>query len=266
MPDMQIDDEVLMAYADRELGAAEAKAVEEALARDPELARRLVLFHRTRADARSAFGEALAEPVPPELVANVKAMVAEHQRVSEGRGRPAGKPVPRRPTSRWLGWGTTRPALPLAASLAALAIGVAGYLAGHFTAAPAGPGDIAVAIGNVEAPELAAALSQMPGGEEWRLTPNRGEPLVRMVASFRDAAGTLCREFELHGAEAPATLAVACRPGPVWTIGFAVTMPPAGDGYAPASATEALDAYLQSIGGNETLSQAEEQAALRVLK
>jgi anti-sigma factor RsiW len=264
MPDMQISDEVLMAYADRELDAAEAKAVEKAVAEDPELARRLALFHRTRAEAREAFAEIVAEPVPPELEARVKAMVAEHQRSSQ-EPVAAGKLMAPRSASRWWATRPSRSALPLAASLAALGFGVAGYLVGYFTA-PSRDGALAVAIGNVEAPGLAEALSQMPSGEERQLTSNGTEPLVRMVASFRDAAGTLCREFELRGAEGPATLVVACRPGPVWTIGFAVTAPSVGNGYAPASATEALDAYVQAIGGDEALTQAEEQAALRSIE
>ncbi len=61
-------DERIMAYADGELDAAEARAVEALLARDPEARARLRLYLETAALARAAFADTLTEPVPERLV------------------------------------------------------------------------------------------------------------------------------------------------------------------------------------------------------
>ena len=57
-------------------------------------------------------------------------------------------------------------------------------------------------------------------------------------------------------------IAVACNAAGEWLISFAVSAPGDAGGYAPASSTEALDAYLSAIEAGEPLSAEEEAAAL----
>lgn len=102
-----LDNSTLVAYVDGELDAEQARAVKATLTGDPEARSRVEIFHETAALLRAAFEEPAGEPVSPNLL------------------RAAKKPeVVRR---RW------RVALPLAASLAALAIGLGGgYMTGVY--------------------------------------------------------------------------------------------------------------------------------------
>ncbi len=104
----RFDDSTLVAYVDGEIAAEDARAVEAALAVDPELRSRVQLFRETSQLLRMALGDSECEPVSPRLVQMLKKQ----------------EPALVRPR-RW------SVALPLAASLAALAIGLGGgYMAG----------------------------------------------------------------------------------------------------------------------------------------
>jgi len=240
------DDTQLMAYADGALPPEEAAAVAAALARDPALAERAALMRRTRHLARDALDAQLEAPVPPALRAAVEAMAAAQKRP---------RPAPPRP-AWWQrlreGWASL--ALP-AAVAASVLFGVIGYRIGS------APGDAAplLAIGQRADPALAALLDRLPSGVQAQAA---GTP-VAMIASFRDGAGALCRDFSLEPAQAPRTEAVACRSAPgQWELRFASVAAEAGGGYAPAGAASALDAYLASIGAVQPLDAEAERAAL----
>ena len=71
---MGISDELLMAYADGELTAAQAAEVERAMALDEALAERAALFADSRAAAKRAFAPAPA--VSADLEGRIRAMAA----------------------------------------------------------------------------------------------------------------------------------------------------------------------------------------------
>jgi anti-sigma factor RsiW len=247
------DDRTLMAFADGELDDETAAAIEQAMATDDDLAGRVALFLDTRIQAKDALRPLVDEPVPEALSRSVRRMADEARSRSEtaapaatiataARTRP---PVARRP---WL--------MPLAASLAAIVFGLGGYLIG----AGDGSAPQGFAVAGLGSPALSEALGQVPSGQEAVLANSGGR--LRAVASFRDAGGVLCREFEVDTAADSSVVSVACREDDAWSVRFAVVAPVRDGGYAPASSMEALDAYLASAGAHEPLSPADEAAAL----
>jgi hypothetical protein len=107
--------------------------------------------------------------------------------------------------------------------------------------------------------EIGALLSTLPSGQERRLADG---PLLRTIGTFHTAAeGALCREFELDSAQNAAVI-VSCRSAGIWRVAFSTSSTPTGDGYAPASSLEALDAWLNAIGASAPLSAQDEARAL----
>ncbi|MFD1329522.1 anti-sigma factor family protein [Mycoplana ramosa] len=121
----------LSAYLDGQLSHAEANEIDGILAHD-ERAR--TLFNRLKLGSdlgRKAFEDMLHEPVPLDLVRNIKL-------VSIDGGQDAGRPPPSEPPKQVTAYGT--PArLGAAALVLLLAGGSAGYLLGAQHAAPAAP-------------------------------------------------------------------------------------------------------------------------------
>lgn len=246
------DDRTLMAFADGELDDETAAAVEQAMATDDDLAGRVALFLDTRTQAKDALRPLVEEPVPEALGRSVRQMIDE-AKSRPGTAAPAGvigtagRRVPS-PTRRpWI--------VPLAASLAAVVFGIGGYLIG-MGGRDASQG---FAVAGLSSPALSEALGRVRSGEDAVLAGS-GDRL-RAVASFRDAGGALCREFEVDSADS-SVVSVACRTDGAWSVRFAVVAPVRDGGYAPASSMEALDAYLASAGAHEPLSPADEAAAL----
>jgi anti-sigma factor RsiW len=249
----EFDDRTLMAFADGELDDETAAAVEQAMEIDDDLAGRVALFLDTRLQAKDALRPLVEEPVPEALGRSVQQMIDEAK----------SKPGPAAHTSAIAAAGRTRPSptrrpwiVPLAASLAAVVFGLGGYLIGMGGRdAPQG-----FAVAGLSSPALSEALGRVPSGGNAVLAGS-GDRL-RAVASFRDAGGALCREFEVDTAAGSSVVSVACRADGTWSVRFAVVAPVRNGGYAPASSMEALDAYLASAGAHEPLSPADEAAAL----
>lgn len=252
----KFSDEMLMRFADGELDAEEMAVVEKAMESDDDLVARVAMFIETKAAAQSAFGAMLEEPVPQALKATVEGMVAA-KKADAARGRErqstivamgSRPPVTRTPVRQWT--------LPLAASIvAAMVGGLAGYWAG--TGDGMRPGSLSVA-GVVDA-GLAEALATVPAGQQATLAP---DSRFRAIATFRNAASAVCREFEIDATDRSTLISVACHEGDGWQVSFVVAAPASADGYAPASSTEALDAYLSAIEAGEPLSSEEEGVAL----
>lgn len=244
MTNAPFTDEMLMAYADGEADEATAAAIETAMADDEALAEKVALFADSRRLAKAALP---LSPVPAGLEQTVRRMLAD------AAAAPAvEKVIPfRRPD-------TQRPAaaawrLPLAASIALVAGAIGGWVAGQLST----PSPAAIGITTLEKDAVLAALSTVPSGEERALDGGR----FRAIASFADSDGRLCREFEVDG-QAGALVSVACRTNGRWDVRFAVATATAGDGYAPASSLEALDAFLAASGAGEPMGAEAEAKAL----
>jgi hypothetical protein len=192
------DPQVLMAYADGELGTADAALVEAAMARDPGLAR-IVDGHRAlRAQLAATFECVLAEPVPARLHATLHAPSTQARR------------------PRW----TRREWLAMAASLV---VGVALALAlPQLSVRMRGAAGLAPALVDADwaaRGALARALDDQLSGH--------AVAGVQPGLSFRAQDGRYCRTFQVQARRSLAGL--ACRDGAAWRVS---TLAAASDGGA----------------------------------
>jgi anti-sigma factor RsiW len=223
---MTIDPEMLMAYADGELGPIEAKRVERAMADDPELAAQVDRHRELAASLREAFAPVERAPLPDK----VEAMLRDAAKVTPLAPRSA-----RRERPFWIG--------AMAASL----------VAGLFAAPLVMPrGDLAIEDGQAFARGgIARALDTQLAATQ------PADAATRIGVTFRDRTQRLCRSFEQG-----ATGGIACAEGNRWRIerlygGMAAQ----GTEYRQAgSATMMADA--QAMMAGEPLDAAGEAAAL----
>jgi hypothetical protein len=250
MERQEFGEETLMAYADGELDAETARALEAAAATDAQLAHRIAMFSRTRDILGEVARARPLEPLSPALGARVE----ETLRAARPAPSETVVPFPRRTV--------VAPAYrPMAAAAAlALAVGAAGgFLVSQATGARETGGLSIAALG---VPGISEALDTLPSGE--RVTITEGE--VSAIASFLNANGELCREFEFDRTSRETVISVACRTAEGWEPRLAIVAPATDEtGYAPASSLETLDAYLGTIGAEAPLAPEEEAAALRGL-
>lgn len=258
MTEIHWSDEQLVAYADGELPAAEQAALEAAMERDMALAERVALMFETRELSREVFDAQLKDtPVPAALLASVQAMV-EQDRAQKERDTPAASSARRAPqrTPWWrqLAQRLSDYALP-AGAFASVAAGVLGFMLGTGSQAPVGT---LAAVGATVPPSLAALLGTLPAGQS---SPQ--SPAVTVVGSYRDAAGTLCRDFSVRPDDKDRVEAVACLMGDgQWRLRFAALADDGANGFTPASTDSAVESYLKSIGAEEPLDPAREREAL----
>ncbi|OMQ44453.1 hypothetical protein [Ensifer sp. 1H6] len=266
MSDMVFTDEILMAFADGELDDETTRLVEAAIETDDDLMMRVAMFMETRAATSEAMKPLLDEPVPDHLAQKVRAMAADvaarrddSQTVAAAddsanadnvvafrRPEPAAQ-APRRP-SQWM--------MALAASLLIVVGGVGGYLIG-------GAGQVDVAnpqVAGLVDPEVSGILDQRASGEE--IAIGDGEAKVRLVSTFQAGGERLCREYEMKRPDQPDFVSVACRNAGRWQTQLAIVTAETGEGFAPASSLETVDAYLSSIGAGAPLEAAAEKKAL----
>lgn len=280
MSKLAFSDEILAAYADGELDAETARAVSKAAQIDPRLAQRIALFKGTAELARGAFAPE-APPVPDALLASVQAAI-ERARAAQPTDAQTSR-VERRPDARQTPTlqiaqpprpqrAANQPHWAVAASVAAVAVGVLAFIAGRQSLpdaqiAAAAPAGIVLTADASQLQQWQNTLSQVPSGQERTIARARGDAVrMGMLASFRDSGGSLCREFSWTVPRQPSVAGVACQDGAAgkaaWTLAFAATAWHVDGGYTPASAGTALDAYVKSIGGGAILDQAQERDAL----
>jgi anti-sigma factor RsiW len=250
----RFSDEMLMRFADGELDAEEMELVEKAMEADDELVSRVAMFIETKAHAQAALKPLLDEPVPEALQASVAAMVAA-KKAKDAEAGAGATVLPFEPRQKNAPPAPRRWTLPLAASIAA----VAGGLAGYWAAGGSGPTDRGVSVAGYVDADLGEALASVPASQEIALADGTR---FRAIASFRNDLAELCREFELDTADRSTSVSVACHSDGAWKVSFMVAATGGTDGYAPASSTEALDAYLSAIEAGEPLSPKDEAAAL----
>lgn len=178
-----ISDERFFAWLDGELEPAEAAAVDELVAADPELQRRAEEHRALAGRLRAAFSPVADMPVPTGMLPR-EAEVIDF----------ASRRVAARPISRPMQW---------AAMAATLAIGVvAGTMINSGATGPIGQehGQL-VASGDLEQ-ALYTRLASAPA-----------EAGARIGLTFRNAKGDLCRSFTVEG-----TAGLACHQDGDWRI------------------------------------------------
>jgi hypothetical protein len=243
----RFDDETLMAFADGELDDETSAAVEAALAADPALAERVAALAGARDSVRDLYAPLAETPVPAALAGRVEAMAAAARQPAAPVAAPIDLAERRATRSRMaMAWP-----LAMAASVGAVIAGPIGWLVRGESEPSAD-----VIVGASVPPALGRALDTVPSGREIALA---GTDRVRAIATFEDADGTLCREFEID--RDLAVVAVACRAEDAWRVAFSVEAPLA-DGYAPASSIAALDAWMEAVSAGQPMSPDEEAATL----
>lgn len=193
-------DEQLMAWADGELMAAEASALEAAIERDAVLARRAATLQQTRALVQEAFAARAAEdPVPAALRAAVDDLVVrDRARRSVGQRRipvaVQAEAVQAEATQAWAAqaWAGARRAIRrwfegrglTMAVTASLACGVVGFLIGQAgMQAGAGPGSMPASIETESAPMTAAAPAVAEQRRAEAGDPDRARPAPAELAA-----------------------------------------------------------------------------------
>lgn len=242
---MQTDDETLMALVDGEITGPQADRLHAQIAEDAALAARFAMFARTATLVRQAALEAPGSDVPDEIVARIRSMgLASPEPEPDRPDAPNIVSLRRRSISQW------RP-MALAASLA-LAVGLGtGLFLSRTSPGPDGPMLSAAMI---------APLDSVPSGEVVKLEDGRS---MTVIASFTDASGAFCREYEAVTLEQGGYVAVACREDEDWNLRFAVALAGHSVGYTPASSLEVLDAALAAMGAQEPMQTEEELDHLR---
>lgn len=202
----RVDDARLVAYADGELSAAEAKEIEAALAVDDALRANLRRLREAGALVRASYGDIMNEPVPEGLHAAIEEAFSQEPRLE-------GREAAESPGGRGF-W----PALA-AASIAALVIGLAG---GYWTADRQFRSDLAQRELQFQRDRLAmeeavsAALEKHVSGEtlRWENAESGSHASITPVRTFKNSDGRWCREY-LHdseiGQESATRRAIACR-------------------------------------------------------
>jgi len=266
--DTEFSDEMLMAFADRELDPATAREIARRRETDPELDARIRVFEQTAGLARQALDPIANEPVPFRLLAVAQgASQGANGGAKQDADQGANQDTPRGGG----GFTVSRELMALAASVL-LVVGIgAGFLASVWPDGEA-PGGLA-ALDACGGAGLSRALETAASGEQ-RVD---GGCAIVPVASYRDEAGAVCRAFQAAsggssgaGKSSPEAMAgIACRDDAGnWRTRVAVDLTPrqgAGDAYRPASgAGVGLDALRAAAGLKAVpLSPDDEQALLR---
>jgi anti-sigma factor RsiW len=266
---MTFSDDVLMAYADGELDLRTRAEVEDAMAADPQIARRVAAHQALRNTLRSDFDKVLHEPVPDRLVAAARATSGaasqshvgpsqNHAASSQSHAVPTQNRVvvplrPRRartlalPDWAWPHWGA------IAASF------VLGALVWHFGTDWYSSGPLTEREGQLlAAGALDKALSNQLASEQPTQAP------VQVGVSFRSKGGNYCRTFQLR--EGTHLAGLACREQDKWrleTLAQGESSPGARSDYRPAGSAlppSIVQAVDQAIDGDPLDAAAEAQA------
>lgn len=232
---MSVTEEMLAAYADGELGAAEQAAVEAAIAQDPALARKVEAHRALRATLSAHYAPLAAEAVPPALAA----LLASHTPASDSGGGAEVVSLAAARQKRGLAPVMRRWAPVAGPALAAsLVLAVLQPWQGR---APEGyaQGDLAAALDT----QLAAT---QPDGAA-----------TRILVSFEREGGGLCRAWRGEGSGG-----IACRDTTGWKIERQFALGETqGTAFRQAGSEADLLAAAQDMAADGALDAAGERAA-----
>ena len=239
---MKFSEETLMAYADNELDAKTRAAVEEAMATDPEVARKIAQHKALRGKVHLAFNNVVHEPTPQRLIDAARGVPAVRR---EGNVIPLRRKAP---VSRaWPQWAA------IAASL------VVGVIIGQAVLRGSGGGPVTSRDGQLLANGvLAHALSEQLASTQTDQSP------VKIGVSFKSKAGNYCRTFTMR--ETTTLAGLACRDHDDWhvqTLVQTASTPESSAAYRQAGSQmpkSILQATEDNIAG-EPLDAAAETAA-----
>jgi hypothetical protein len=199
---MGFSDEILMAYADGELPPAQCAAVEQAIAADPDVARRVAQHRALRARLQDTYEPVLKEQIPRRLLEALR----EHPGGDGANVIPLRRGPPRTPPRAWQ-WAA------IAASL------LLGAIIGQFVIHPRAVGPLAAQDGQLVARgTLADALNHQLANTQSAQAP------VQMGITYLAKDGQYCRTFTLT--ERSSLAGLACRSSQDWHVQMLVQSTP----------------------------------------
>ena len=213
----EIDEAMLIAWVDGELGEAEAAQVAQATASNPELAAQADQHRRMKARFAAAFDPIAAPSVANPTPAPVISLAAVR---ADRKGKTA------RAQQHWWAVGGA-----MAASL------LIGLVVGHGVPSPAGVTD---------KPDALALSSPIARALDGQLSGDGGA--VRVALSFRDRGGHYCRSFSgqhLSG--------VACYDGSDWQLRYASPVSAQQTDYRMAGGDDGEMRFIQSAMAGDPL-------------
>lgn len=211
----EISDEMLMAYADGALDEKARRLVDGYLASSPEARTRLQPFLVTGEMLAREFAPLLERPVPDALVATV--LTAPMSKSPAAAGRPGlTARAPARPAEKtFFARLAELVAMPVPFGVMATACSAALAVLGLAALTQPGPATVGspssvVALtdtGLVAAGDLAAALETAPSQTKL----SSGGSTITPVMTFRSAAGTFCRQYEMATSSGGDIAGLGCR-------------------------------------------------------
>lgn len=265
-----LSDEMLMAYADGELTAADRAQVEAVLAHDPVAAERVAAFAATGRALGILYSTPMLEPVPQRLIEAVMGQSNMGPSKATATVIPFNRPQRVKPQAV--------PNWAMAASVAVLALGIGTlWMAKQHNSADAdGLYGVAASGDGVKLAglELAAALNSTLSATTAALVIDGQAASMKPVFSFAAASGAICRQYQINRTDAPPIGGVACRSnGEQWQIEGQVTLaasPPAserlGDGKiitAAGASSPVIDAIVDKIIDGDVMGLDQEAAAMK---
>lgn len=254
-----VSDELLMAYVDGELDAAETRRVELRLAADPEARERLEVFERT--------GRAIGRTCDLAAFAAVPARLTDTVRLAEPATIRSTPPPAIAATGTRAGWITEvlrrllpEPQLPWRFALALSGVLVLGTGLGWLLATIPRASHQHDALVRSDGARLfanatlASVLGRNPSGTETRGVTPEADTVVAPRMTFTNAARELCRHYRIDSGPGARADGVACREvDGRWRIEAQVALPAAApdrqSGYAPAGGEDgtAIDAVIDRL-------------------
>jgi hypothetical protein len=247
---LEITDELLVAWVDDELDAAQRAMVSSVLANNPALCRRAEEMRLSRDLLREAF------PLRPDE--NIPAPIeAASNRLAEAGARRSSPP--RLVSSLFQRWWKYAAAAGLVLCVAASA----SYLAWRGASEPTERSVTALMRIGPDTP-LHAVLETAPSAEVVNVPAENAA--MRAVLTFRAKDGRFCREFEILAGSEGST-GIACREDGNWHAEVmlnAAVDPPNSNYYAPAGAADesAVAEVVERLMDGDPLSAGQEAHVL----
>ncbi len=255
----EMSDEMLMAYVDGQLDAQDRALVEAYLAANPAATERLSAFMRTGRALGELFAAPMNEPVPARLIDAVMGTPPVSKRAAASTGF---SDRFRATFDQVFGGPAYGPAL--AAVTCGLAIGVASgwSLTGLFpSTGPVRSWEQSLVVetgpvGLMAGHELRRGLDAAASGTTAKLGGGATAVALKPVMTFRNRAGTACRQFEIETSTGQRASGVGCRqPAGDWRIEILAATEAgrasekSGGGIAPAGRTTspAIEATVDNL-------------------
>jgi len=266
-----VSDEMLMAYADNELDAADRTRAESYLAQNPEAAHRLAAFAATGRGLGGMFDAPMHQPVPHHLIDAVRGAAPGEERSSATAASAQIIAFETAQQRRKLASVLPQWAAAAAACVALIAAGLGAQRMMTPVASETFGAEFTAEGVKIAGPVLAAALETAAGNSDSEVTIDGARATVRPVFTFAATSGGYCRQYEIHHGETASIAGVACRDASShWRIEGQMAarraQRPAASKTAPAQvygeAPAAIDAIVERMSLGDMLGPEDEAAVL----